>query len=96
MNDQLEQQKNEQAQLSRARKQQKAGVQGILKENWADLMMLLTPTVREAVQDMVQKGKRTFHRIFLFIFNNIQQSSIVIVNSYSRLVLLTVLLKFLF
>ena len=60
MNDQLEQQKNEQAQQARARKQQKAGVQGILKERWGDLMLFLTPTVREAVQDMVQKGRGSF------------------------------------
>ena len=56
MSDKLEQQKNEQALITRARKQQKAGVQGILKESWGDLMLLLTPAVREAVQEMVQKG----------------------------------------
>ena len=56
LNDRAARQKEEHALAERARKQQKAGV-SLLKEAWPDLLILLTPAVRDAVEDLVRGGR---------------------------------------
>jgi hypothetical protein len=55
VSDQVARQREQAKVDERVRKQQKAGV-GMLKESWGDLMGLLTPGVREAVEGMVIQG----------------------------------------